>query len=103
MKILCYVSFKGPFGTPDAETFETSGIAEAAHFVAAGLNEHGLTHSAVSNRGDWAYSFIVRWRDVAIEVIVASTDEDRPIVVSIEGRVGVLGAGRPRTTWRCAS
>lgn len=95
MKILRYVSFDAPFGKPDAETLENSGIPDAARVVAAGLSTAGIPHTVPSNRGDWAYDFAAGPESARIDLIVASTDKDRPFVVSIEYSTGVL-AGKAR-------
>jgi len=94
MKILRYVSFDGPFGGRDPRSFEETGVPEAARLVADALTAHGLSHSAPSNRGDWACDLIVRAPGVTIELIVASTDHDRPFVVSIEGKLGMVASRR---------
>ena len=95
MRILRYVSFDGPFGKPDAGTFEEGGIPDAARAVAAGLGSAGIPHSTPSNRGDWAYDFAAGPEGTRVELIVASTDDDRPFVASIECSAGLF-AGRAR-------
>jgi hypothetical protein len=95
MKILRFVSFAAPFGKTDARTFEERGILDAARTVAAGLRAAGIRHSEPSNRGDWAYDLTAQQDAQTIELIVASTDEDRPFVVSIEGMAGFL-AGKAK-------
>jgi hypothetical protein len=90
VKVLRYVSFDGPYGKEGAGSFEDGGIPDAARVIAAALTAAGIPHSEPSNRGDWAYDLTAQQDGQEIELIVASTDDERPFVVSIEGKAGVF-------------
>ena len=79
-----WVSFAAQdFGKDGSESFEDCGIPEAARFLAAGLQHPNVSLRDPENRGDWAYAFTGTVSARPFEVLVASTDEERPYVACI--------------------
>lgn len=99
MKLLRWVSFQGDYGDmvpPDSDGgLEGSGIPEVAQFLASGLQRAGVSTGKPEDRGGWAYDLDGEFESLPFEIIVASTDEVRPWVVSIELRHRALAWRRP--------
>jgi hypothetical protein len=94
MRLKRWLSLRGRFGgggVPAAAGLEDSGIPDVARLLVRGLRDHAVDATSATEREGWAYDFGGRFADATFECIVASTDEVRPFVVSIEMRHEHLG------------
>lgn len=90
LEITEFVSFHAPFGHENAATLEDGGLLDAARLLADGLAARGLPRPEPEEREGWAYDFSVAVGGTPVEVIVASTSEEHPFVVSFTIRGGFL-------------